>query len=226
VSTPTIFISYAHQNTDWLQAVRETLAPLVHGGIVSTWWDGDIVPGDDWRQEIDTALQSAELAILLVTRQFLASDFIRETELPYLFDAADEGRVGLLWIPVGDALFEETRLGDFQAVYDPKNPLNTLPEGHADRALAAIGRKVAGLLKDSGAPPQTVKTPSVKGLQRIAIARLPTTGPHLLGREAQLTRLTAAWEADHTHVLSVVAPGGVGKTALVNRWLGRPRPGG
>ncbi len=54
----------------------------------------------------------------------------------------------------------------------------------------------------------------------ISIAKLPITGEHLFGREAELTRLDRAWADPETNVISLVAWGGVGKSALVNHWLG------
>ncbi len=54
---------------------------------------------------------------------------------------------------------------------------------------------------------------------RVSTSRLPVTGEHFVGREAELARLDDAWASDATHVISLVAFGGVGKSALVNRWL-------
>jgi tetratricopeptide (TPR) repeat protein len=54
---------------------------------------------------------------------------------------------------------------------------------------------------------------------RISISRLPISGAHFVGREDALARLDAAWDDPHVRVLSIVALGGAGKTALVNRWL-------
>ncbi|MHC4698820.1 MAG: hypothetical protein ACYTFA_18995 [Planctomycetota bacterium] len=56
---------------------------------------------------------------------------------------------------------------------------------------------------------------------RVDVARLPATGPHLFGREDELARLDAAWESKRENVVSVVAPGGMGKSALVNEWNGK-----
>jgi hypothetical protein len=57
------------------------------------------------------------------------------------------------------------------------------------------------------------------GQPRISLAHLPATGPDLFGRERELDALDHVWADPQTHVLSLVAWGGVGKTALVNRWL-------
>jgi tetratricopeptide (TPR) repeat protein len=54
---------------------------------------------------------------------------------------------------------------------------------------------------------------------QISIARLPTSGPDLFGRDAELQLLDDAWKNPTTNIISFVAWGGVGKTALVNHWL-------
>ncbi len=56
---------------------------------------------------------------------------------------------------------------------------------------------------------------------RVFTSKLPVTGSKLFGREEQLVQLDEAWAKEHCHILSFVAFGGVGKTALVNEWLGR-----
>lgn len=53
------------------------------------------------------------------------------------------------------------------------------------------------------------------------LGRLPIPGPQFVGREAELARLDKAWEDPATHVLTLVAFGGVGKSALVARWIDR-----
>ena len=55
--------------------------------------------------------------------------------------------------------------------------------------------------------------------QKISLAKLPSSSPLLVGRERELALLDDAWADPHTHVVEFVAWGGVGKTALVNKWL-------
>lgn len=80
-----------------------------------------------------------------------------------------------------------------------------------------LGRKIAVALANysSGhtAPPVSQ--------DKISIARLPTTVSELFGREAELQLLDDAWANPSTNIVSFVAWGGVGKTALVNHWLKR-----
>jgi len=59
--------------------------------------------------------------------------------------------------------------------------------------------------------------------EKISLAKLPSTNPELFGREEELAILDAAWANPRTNIVSLVAWGGVGKTALVNTWLGKMR---
>ncbi|MCP4591565.1 MAG: NACHT domain-containing protein, partial [bacterium] len=54
---------------------------------------------------------------------------------------------------------------------------------------------------------------------QVSISHLPVTANGCVGRDDELRRLDAVWDDPNIHVLSLVAWGGVGKTALVNRWL-------
>lgn len=71
------------------------------------------------------------------------------------------------------------------------------------------------------APVATPAAPTAADTGTISLARLPSTSQDLFGREKELARLDAAWENPQTNLVSLVAWGGVGKTALVNVWLNR-----
>jgi hypothetical protein len=58
------------------------------------------------------------------------------------------------------------------------------------------------------------------GPEKISIVRLPVTGSNLFGREEDLAFLDAAWENPNVNTVTIVAWGGVGKSALINHWLG------
>ncbi|MBI1876746.1 MAG: hypothetical protein HYR94_00625, partial [Chloroflexi bacterium] len=64
-------------------------------------------------------------------------------------------------------------------------------------------------------------SPPASSTPRLSLARLPNSREFLFGREAELAQLDAAWADSHTNLFSLVAWGGVGKTALVNHWLQR-----
>ena len=58
---------------------------------------------------------------------------------------------------------------------------------------------------------------------KISLAKLPSTNPELFGRDKELKILDTAWASPQTNIVTLVAWGGVGKTALVNTWLSNLR---
>jgi len=214
---PTVFVSYSHEDRRWLHDLLTMLAPAMQTGAVRVWSDGEIEPSETWREEISAAMAAARVAVLLVSPPFLASPFINDVELPYFFEEHRKNRVKILWALVSQSLHEWTPLNDIQALHDTTQPLDELPEADRRRALKTISEAI---LKAVGETPAGL-VHRHRALPDLDIGRLPTAGPLFVGREAELARLDTAWEDPSLHVLTFVAFGGVGKSALVGRWLDR-----
>jgi len=67
-----IFISYSHREEPWKDRVARQLAVLAPAGL-GAWDDRRIPAGDDWRAEINGAIAEGDLAVLLVSADFLDS---------------------------------------------------------------------------------------------------------------------------------------------------------
>jgi TIR domain len=91
-----VFISYSHKDRDWLEKLQIVLKPLIRKGIISIWDDTQIQAGDQWRNQIAEALGNARVAVLLVSPDFLASDFIADHELPPMLRAAQDQGLRIL----------------------------------------------------------------------------------------------------------------------------------
>jgi TIR domain len=83
-----IFISYSHKDAKHLDRLLVHLAEFERQGIVDPWSDKKITPGASWRDEIRLAIETAKVAVLLISADFLASPFIAEDELPLLLAVA------------------------------------------------------------------------------------------------------------------------------------------
>lgn len=136
-----IFISYSHKDQEWLDRVKTALKPIARGHNMELWDDSRIRAGVDWQSEIDKSLKASDVAILLVSLNFFASDFINDVELKSLLNKRAVG-LKFFWIPITDSAYELTALQGIQAIWNPKKPLDTLPEAERNIALVQIARLI------------------------------------------------------------------------------------
>jgi uncharacterized SAM-dependent methyltransferase len=97
-----------------------------------------IKPGQLWREELSKALASARLAILLVSPDFLSSEFIKKNELPPLLGAAAQGGLTIFWIPLRPSFYNETAIEHYQAACSPDQPLSLLRPAQREQKLVEI----------------------------------------------------------------------------------------
>ncbi len=140
--TKPIFISYSHKDAAWLEKLRLFLRPLEDQELISVWDDTEIRTGSDWLAEIRKALESARVAVFLVTQNFLTSRFIRDEELPTLLQAAQDRGCLIFVIAVSSATFEDSPLAKFQGANPPDKPLDLLPEPEQNKVFTDIFRKM------------------------------------------------------------------------------------
>src|SRR5262245_47967563 len=137
-----VFISYSHADQAWLEQLQTMMKPLVRSGAILPWADAMIHTGADWREQIQTALTTAKVGVMLVSPYFLASDFIAEVELPALLTAAAQDGVHVCWILLSACLHETSELSRFQAAHDISRPLDSLTPAELNGTLAAIAREI------------------------------------------------------------------------------------
>ena len=157
----TVFVSYSHTDRAWLDRLRVQLKPLEREGRIELWDDTRIAPGSSWRDEIRRALDSAKVAVLLVSADFLASQFIAENELPPLLKAAREAGAVILPVIVSPCLYTDTEgLKEFQAVNDPQKPLVSLKKAGREQVFLTVARAVKESLSKETASDATRTRPT------------------------------------------------------------------
>lgn len=75
------FIIYAREDKDVLLELKKQLIPLERSRQIALWYDGEIVPGEEWEKAIKTRLETADIILLLLSSDFFASDYIEKEEL-------------------------------------------------------------------------------------------------------------------------------------------------
>lgn len=126
---PTAFVSYSHRDKEPLSRLQVHMKPLQRESIVELWDDTQISAGEQWQIAIESALERAAIAVLLISADFLASDFIVNNELQPLLLAAKEGGTTILPVILSPCGFtRDKELSRFQAINDTNESLLSLDE--------------------------------------------------------------------------------------------------
>ncbi len=136
-----VFISYCHKDIKWLEKLTIFLKPLETILALDIWDDRKIRAGLKWEEEITDALTSANIAILLISATFFASDFIMKNELPPILEKADKDGLIILSLflsPISDRVFATSKLKPYQPINNPSRPLKILSSGKQDEILAKM----------------------------------------------------------------------------------------
>jgi TIR domain-containing protein/NACHT domain-containing protein len=199
-----VFISHSSNDRATADAI---CAHLESAGIKCWIAPRDIEPGATWTKGIMQGLEDCRILVLVFSEYANDSDHV-EREVAKAFSS------GLAVIPfrIKDVLPNQSLsyfLDTIQWLDASAPPLQ--------KHLGTLSELVKKLL----AGETTRKQLKRLGPEKISVARLPITGTDVFGREEDLAFLDAAWANPQVNVITIVAWAGVGKSTLVNHWLGR-----
>ncbi|MGD9721777.1 MAG: TIR domain-containing protein [Pirellulales bacterium] len=177
-----VFVSYSHKDERWLERLIIHLRPYLRNGSITYWSDKQIEPGAKWMPEIVAALRAARVAVLLVTPDFLNSDFINQHELAPLLTRAEKGGVVIIWVPVRACAYDKCPIANYQSAFDPSRPLAKLRPAMRDEAWVSVCKSIEAAVNKSGgrkrkkpAARKTLKHPALRVAMRGA--KVPSHRP-------------------------------------------------
>jgi hypothetical protein len=138
-----VFFSYSHSDAEYLDRMLIHLRPVERSGAINLWSDTKIRAGDRWREEIRRAVREARVVVLLVSADFLASEFIVTNELPPLLAAAEVEGARIIPVIVKPSRFvRDDSLSRFQALNDPKEPIIRMGEAEREELYAKLAEVI------------------------------------------------------------------------------------
>lgn len=140
-----VFISYSHRDEDAMKELDKFLGPLERKGDIEIWTDRKILPGQNWKDEILHALNSADLTLLLVSANFLDSNFINDEEIPRAFQRREAEGKHVVPIILNYCLWDITDLKNLQAIPKDGRPIADYP--NAAQGWSEVARALIDLLK-------------------------------------------------------------------------------
>ena len=146
--SPKAFISYSHADKDYLKRLLVHLKPLEKKRLLDVWEDSKIKIGEKWEENITEALETANIAILLISADFMSSDFITENELPPILSKAEIKGTKIIPIIVSPCRFSrEPSLNRFQAANSPDEPLSLMENSKREVIYDKIASEIESALK-------------------------------------------------------------------------------
>lgn len=129
--------AYAHAaktETGWVERIRLHLQGLVQSSDFEVWDHTKIGAGNRWREEIERAISHTRVAVLVLTAEFMASDFIRKAELPPLLEAVEGEGATILCIYGSDVHLSGIagRLKQYRFVNKLQQPLLALTRAECE----------------------------------------------------------------------------------------------
>ena len=223
---PMVFVSYSHKDEEWKERLCPHLEMLKNVGHITIWDDKTIKSDGKYFNEIKPIIDRAAVTVCLISPDYLASPFFIKEEIPYLLERREKKRmpiIPLLLRPCQWWIFpwlKEVQMLPRNGGHDKKEYKYIARDfkDNFDDVFLEVAESICEIIGNPEYTPPA-STPRWSPPEKIDTNRLPMTGEELFGRQKELEMLDNAWESDNTHIVSLVAWGGVGKSTLVNKWL-------
>ncbi|MBY0564935.1 MAG: toll/interleukin-1 receptor domain-containing protein [Hyphomonadaceae bacterium] len=148
-----LFISYSHADAALLQTLKTHLKPLERVGTIAPWFDGYLLPGDDIDFRVRSALQGAELIALLISPDFLASDYCYEVEMETAVARDERGEARVIPIIARECQWHSAPFGRLLAVPTDGKPIMSMQWPDKDAAWTIVAKGIEAAAKSPVASP-------------------------------------------------------------------------
>lgn len=226
----TIFFCYARKDKALLNELKTHLRPLQRQGIIEVWDDGAISAGTEWEQEIAKHLDAAQVILLLVSPDFMNSDYCYSVEMKRAIERHERKEAHIIPVIVDHVYWQIDPLSKLQALPTDGKPVMSNSWQSLNEALfdVTVGiHKVVQQLTQKHASDwpiiaETIQPKELHVSSRVPIAgatlpkeydNLPPLRGEFLGREKEKARVLNSLRS-RSYLISIEGLGGVGKTTL------------
>lgn len=140
-----VFFSYAHED----EALRDKLAShlklLERQGVIQAWHDRQILPGAEWKGQLDSHLETAQLILLLISSDFLASDYCYDIEMKRALERHEAGAARVIPIILRPVDWKSSPFSKLQAL--PKDGKAVTSWSNSDEAFVDIARGIRSVVE-------------------------------------------------------------------------------
>jgi len=203
-----VFYSYAHEDEELVKELRKHLSILKRQGVIRDWYDREITAGTDWKGQLDQHLNSSGVILLLVSADFLASDYCYDVEMTRALERHDQGEarvIPVLLRKVDD--WQRAPFGKLQSLPTDAKPVTSWT--NRDEAFTDVARGIRQAVsqltvsqpKSSSSPASRPADSLTPGPQRTPAMDRPTLVKTLTGLDpSDLTTVIALISGAAAHI--------------------------
>ncbi|HEU5381899.1 MAG TPA: toll/interleukin-1 receptor domain-containing protein [Ktedonobacteraceae bacterium] len=141
-----VLLCYAHKDARLLNNLKAHLKSLQHEGLIALWHDRNITAGKDWAREIDEHLNTAQIILLLVSSDFINSDYCYSVEMERALERDKQGEVCAIPIILRPCDWDNSPLSKLQALPKDGKPITTW--GNRDSAFLDVAKGLRRVIKE------------------------------------------------------------------------------
>ena len=149
-----VFFSYSHTNKTLRDNLEKHLSVLKRNGHIGTWYDRKINPGSEVNLEIDAHLVTADLILLLISPDFLASDYCWSKEMTRAMERHEAGNAVVIPIILRPCDWHHTPFGKLKALPTDGHPVVSKHWKNSDSAFADVVAGIRQTIAGFGRPQQ------------------------------------------------------------------------
>lgn len=213
-----VFFSYSHKDEELRDYLATHLIMLKREGVIREWHDRRITAGREWGGEIDARLGSADVILLLVSPDFLASDYCYDVEVERAMHRHEAGEARVIPIILRACDWTRTPFSRLHALPKDAKPVTRWED--RDEALLDIATGIrlaaAELMSDRTAAPPPLGKPT-KPVPRLHVPDILRV-PFVMRQDREgndiVERLKAELAPHKNRLIALWGAGGVGKTAI------------
>ena len=151
-----VFCSYAHADEAHRKTLAKHLSALEDEGLIAVWHDRKITAGREWAGAIDDALHSADIVLLLISADFLASDYCNDVELTEAIRRHDAAQARVVPVILRSCDWEHSRFARFNAL--PPDGVPVVEAEHPDQRFVAVARGLRAIVAELTSPDSATTT--------------------------------------------------------------------
>lgn len=166
---PTLFFSYSHADERLRDQLETHLSAIKRQGLIDTWHDRRILAGQEFAGEIDENLDKADLILLLVSSDFLASNYCYDREMQRAMQRHEQREATVIPVILRPCDWQDTPFGKNQATPKDARPIVLWP--NADEAFLDVVKAIKNTLKAAGAKVRFAAPQAARPIPSAAAAR-------------------------------------------------------